>query len=30
MITIKELLPEGIEVIKKDLTESILYPFKNK
>jgi len=27
MITIKELLPEGIEVIKKDLTESLLYPF---
>jgi hypothetical protein len=30
MITIKELLPDGIEVIKKDLTESILYPFRNK
>lgn len=28
LITIKELLPEGIEVIKKDLTESILYPFR--
>jgi len=28
MITIKQLLPEGIEVIKKDLTESILYPFR--
>ena len=27
MITIKELLPKGIEVIKKDLTESIMYPF---
>jgi len=29
MITIKKLLPEGIRVIKKDLTESILYNFKN-
>jgi mRNA-degrading endonuclease YafQ of YafQ-DinJ toxin-antitoxin module len=28
LITIKKLLPEGIEVIKKDLTESILYPFR--
>ena len=28
MITIKELLPEGIEIIKKELTESILYPFR--
>jgi hypothetical protein len=28
LIAIKELLPEGIEVIKKDLTESILYPFR--
>ena len=28
MITIKELLPNQIEVIKKDLTESILYPFR--
>jgi len=28
LITIKELLPEGIEVIKKDLIESILYPFR--
>lgn len=30
LITIKELLPEGIEVIKKDLTESILFPFRGK
>ena len=28
LITIKKLLPAGIEVIKKDLTESILYPFR--
>lgn len=28
MITIRELLPAGIEIIKKDLTESILYPFR--
>ena len=27
LITIEELLPAGIEVIKKDLTESLLYPF---
>jgi hypothetical protein len=27
---IKELLPAGIEVIKKDIKESILYPFKNR
>jgi len=27
LITIKELLPAGIEVIKKDLTESIMFPF---
>ena len=30
LITIKELLPEGIEVIKKDLAESILFPYKNR
>ena len=30
LIAIKELLPEGIEVIKKDLTESVLFPFKNR
>lgn len=29
MITIKELLPVGIKVIKKDLTESVLYNFAN-
>ena len=28
MITIKELLPKGVEVIKKELTESLLYPFR--
>jgi len=27
LITIEELLPKGIEVIKKELTESIMYPF---
>jgi len=27
LITIKELLPKHVEVIKKDLTESIMYPF---
>ena len=30
LITIRELLPAGIEVIKKDLTESILYPYRNR
>ena len=30
LITIRELLPAGIEVIKKDLTESILFPYKNR
>ena len=29
MITIKELLPEGIKVIKKDLFESVLYNYEN-
>ena len=28
LIVIKEMLPEGIEVIKKDLIESIMYPFR--
>ena len=28
LIVIKDLLPEKVEVIKRDLTESILYPFK--
>lgn len=28
LIAVKENLPESIEVIKKDLTESILYPFR--
>lgn len=28
LITIKEMIPEGIEIIKKDLIESILYPFR--
>lgn len=28
LITTKELLPEGVTIIKKDLTESILYPFR--
>lgn len=30
LIAIKELVPLGIEVIKKDLIESIMYPFRNK
>lgn len=30
LIAVKELLPAGIEAVKKDLTESILYPFRNK
>ena len=30
LITIKALIPEGVEIIKKDLTESILYPFRGK
>ncbi len=28
LIVIKDLLPEKVEVIKRDLTESILYPFR--
>ena len=28
LITVKKLLPEGIEVIKRDLTESIMFPFR--
>jgi len=28
LITIKELLPKHVEVIKRDLTESIMYPFR--
>lgn len=28
LIAVRDLLPEGIEVIKKDLTESIMYPFR--
>jgi hypothetical protein len=28
LIVIKELVPLAIEVIKKDLTESIIYPFR--
>ena len=28
LIAVKELLPEGVTIIKKDLTESILYPFR--
>jgi|TARA_R110000822_G_C15303829_1_gene492177 hypothetical protein len=30
LVTIKDLLPAGIKVIKKDLTESILFPYKNR
>lgn len=28
LIAVKKHLPEGIEITKKDLTESILYPFR--
>ena len=28
LIVIKEMLPAGIEVIKKDLLESVMYPFR--
>jgi hypothetical protein len=28
LITVKRLLPAGVEVIKKDLFESIMYPFR--
>lgn len=28
-IAVKKLVPEGVEIIKKELTESILYPFRN-
>ena len=30
LIKIKELIPEGVTIIKKELTESILFPFRKK
>jgi len=28
LITIKEMVPKGIEIVKKELIESVMYPFR--